>query len=81
MKAEIKGLCIEHLSAWNNEHAEGFRIEWSANVGWGQCDIFRLKSAGENEWQCDTESMSSNKDRTFLKMLLDKLADTVEVTG
>lgn len=81
MKHEVKDLSVENVSAYDNETASGVCIEWCANIGWGQCHIYRLKSAGENEWQCDTESMSSNEDKTFLKMLLDKLADMVEVTG
>jgi len=81
MKLEIKDLSIEGVIPYDNEIASGICIEWCANIGWGQCHIYRLKTDIHNEWQCDTECMSSNEDRTFLKMLLDKLADMVEVTG
>ena len=81
MKHEIKDLTIESIEIYDNEYANGIHIEWCANIGWGQCYIYRLKSDESGKYQADTEHMSSNNDRTFLKMLLDKLADTVEVTG
>lgn len=81
MKLEIKDLSIEGVVPYDNEIASGICIEWCANIGWGQCQIYRDKSDASGKWHVDTESMSSNDDKTFLKMLLDKLADMVEVTG
>ena len=81
MKKQVEDLSIEGVSAFNNEVAEGIVIEWCAKIGWGQCEIYRDKSDASGKWNVDTESMSSNDDKTFLKMLLDKLADMVEVTG
>ena len=81
MKHEVKDLSVENVSAYDNETSSGICIEWCANIGWGQCHISRLKSDESGKWQADTECMSSNDDKTFLKMLLDKLADMVEVTG
>ena len=81
MKHEVKDLTIKNVYAFDNEMFNGIQIEWCANIGWGQCDIFRAKEDAADKWQAHTESMSSNEDKTFLKMLLDKLADMVEVTG
>lgn len=81
MKHEVTDLTIDRVRAFDNELYNGIRIEWSANIGWGQCDIFREKADETSKWQAHTESMSSNDDKAFLKMLLDKLADMVEVTG
>lgn len=80
MKHEVKDLAIDRVHAFDNELYNGIRIEWSANIGWGQCDIFRAKEDDADKWQAHTESMSTNEDKVFLKMLLDRLADMVEVT-
>lgn len=80
MKLEVKDLTIDRVHAFDNELYNGIRIEWSANIGWGQCDIFHEKADETITWQAHTETMSSNEDKTFLKMLLDKLADMVVVT-
>lgn len=79
MKHEVKYLTIDRVHAFDNELYNGIRIEWSANIGWGQCDIFHEKADETITWQAHTETMSSNEDKTFLKMLLDKLADMVVV--
>lgn len=80
MKHEVTDLTIDRVHAFDNELYNGIRIEWSANIGCGQCDIFREKADETSTWKAHTESMSNNEDKTFLKMLLDKLADMVEVT-
>lgn len=80
MKHEVKDLTIDRVHAFDNELYNGIRIEWSANIGWGQCDIFHEKADETITWQAHTETMSSNEDKTFLKNLLDRLADMVEVT-
>ena len=80
MKHEVKDLTIDRVHAFDNERYNGIRIEWSANIGWGECDIFRANEDAADKWQAHTESMSTNEDKTFIKTLLDKLADMVEVT-
>lgn len=70
---KITELEIDAVHAYNNEQYEGLGIEWSANIGWGQCDIYRAKE--NDKWVVATEHMG----RDFLKMLLKKLADKVEI--
>ena len=81
MKHEVKDLTIDGIHVFCNLKYAGLCIEWSANIGFGECRIFLDRSDESGKWQADTESMSSREDKTFLKMLLDKLADMVEVTG
>lgn len=76
---DIQDLTIDRVHAYDNELYNGIRIEWSANIGWGQCDIFRDKSDPKETWKATTECMSTNDDKTFLKTLLDKLAEMVDV--
>lgn len=61
------------IHAFDNEEYEGLQIEWRGNTGWGQCDIYRAQ--GSWKWMANTEHMG----RDFLKMLLEKLADKVEI--
>lgn len=79
MKHEIADLEITDIGPYSNAKFDGIEILWRANIGWGQCTFFKAK--GDDQWNVDTESMSDNEDKTFLKMLLDKLADMAEVTG
>lgn len=81
MKHEVKDLTIDGVHVFCNSKYAGLCIEWSANIGFGECRIFLDKTDESMKWQADTESMSSNEDKTFIKMLLDKLADMVVVTG
>ena len=79
MKHEITDLEITEISPYSNPSFEGVSIYWTANIGFGECNFYKAK--GDDTWHVDTERMSDNEDKTFLKMLLDKLADMVEVTG
>ncbi len=76
----IENLTITGVDAFDNEKYLGFSIGWLANIGFGECTIFREKSGEDTGWKAHTETMCDNDDKAFLKMLLDKLADMVEVT-
>ena len=79
MKREITNLEITEINPYSNPSFEGVSIYWTANIGFGECQFYKAK--GDDTWHVDTERMCSNEDKTFLKMLLDKLAEIVEVTG
>ena len=79
MKREITNLEITEINPYSNPSFDGVSIYWTANIGFGECQFY--KANGEDKWLVDTEHMCSNEDKTFLKMLLDKLAGMVEVTG
>lgn len=79
MKHEITELQIDSINAYDNPSFCGLHIYWVSNIGWGECNIYKAKDG--TQWKADTEHMCSNEDKTFLKMLLDKLADMAEVTG
>lgn len=70
---QITDLEINVISAYDNEKYEGFTIGWDSNIGFGECSIFREKD--KVVWKAATEHMG----RDFLKMLLNKLADTVAI--
>lgn len=79
MKHEITDLEITAINPYINPSFEGVSIYWAANIGFGECNFF--KARGDATWHVDTESMSDNEDKTFLKMLLEELVGIVEVTG
>ena len=67
-----KTLVIDEWHPFVNDEYEGIRIQWVANIGFGQCDLYRPK--GSEQWKADTEFMGKN----FLKLLLEKIADEAE---
>lgn len=79
MKHEITDLEITEINSYSNPSFDGVSMYWTSNIGFGECQFYKAK--GDDTWHVDTESMCSNEDKTFLKMLLDKLAEIVEVTG
>lgn len=74
---EVTELEIVDIYAFDNDDYEGLRINWSSNIGFGECTLYRPKSAAE--WHADTEYMCNSSNRAFLKKLLNKLADTVKI--
>ena len=76
---KITNLEITAISPYSNPSFDGVSIFWTANIGFGECNFYKAK--GDDTWHVDTESMCSNEDKRFLKMLLEKIADMVEVTG
>ena len=79
MKHEITELEITEIKPYSNPPFDGMSIYCTANIGFGECQFYKAK--GDDTWNVDTESMCSNEDKTFLKMLLDKMAEMVEVMG
>ena len=76
---KITDLEITEIGPFSNMSFQGITISWVSNIGFGECQFYKVN--GENQWKVDTESMSSNDDKRFIKMILEKLADMVEVTG
>jgi len=76
---QIKNLEINEIIPYQNDRYVGIKILWNANIGFGECDLYR--NVGSETWNADTEHMCDNKDREFMKMLMDKLVEKVEVVG
>ena len=76
---EIKDLSIRGIETFKNreEHYEGMYIKWDANIGFGEYMLV----CKNGKWKGDSESMDRGEDKTFLKMLFDKLIEQVEVVG
>lgn len=71
---EIDAIRPANLQACPNG---GVVIEWSANnIGFGQMDMWWEK---DGRIHVDTESMSNNANREFVKKIFDMLAERVVV--
>ena len=75
---KITGLEITEINPFSNPSFQGISIYWTSNIGFGECQFY--KANGEEQWKVNTERMSNSEDKRFIKMLLEKLADMVEVT-
>ncbi len=52
----------------------GIGINWSGPIGFGQCAIYW---GDDNKLHADTECLCNDKDKNFLKMILNKLIDEI----
>lgn len=54
---------------------KGFCLNWTGNIGFGQMTF--LKKNGK--LQVETECMSNNEDKEFIKLVLDKFIEKLNV--
>ena len=52
-----------------------FVLQWDSNIGWGEMTFYKDKD-GLN---VETECMSNNEDKRFIKLVLDKFIESLEV--
>ena len=74
---EIKDLEIYEVSLFDSG-SQGMNIKWQANIGFGEVDIYQ-KPYGN--WTAYTESMCKGEDKEFIRKLLNKWVDEIEVIG
>ncbi len=54
------------------------RFEWDANIGFG---IYELYEDDDNKWTADSECLDRGEDKNFLKLLLNKWVEQIEIKG
>ncbi len=54
----------------------GFVLNWDSNVGFGQLTFIQDRGT----LKVETETMCSNEDKEFIKLVLDKFIEKLEVT-
>ena len=72
---KIEHLQIDKVKFFNN--GNGVVISWSANIGFGELTLYQ--SNEDNKWKADTEYMCTNDDKEFIRMVLNKWVDDMEV--
>ena len=70
---------IEEIIPFCNTKASGLYIDWSSDIGFGGYTIYR--EHGSDKWEAQSEYMDSNDDKNFLKKLLEKFVEMIEVVG
>lgn len=77
-KLDIKDLKINDIEVYTNDEYTGFKIYWTANIGFGVYEIYKNNSEGK--WYADTECMDSDSDKSFGKMLFDAFLKEITIT-
>lgn len=68
---------VELESVFKNEEKGyiGFRLNWSANIGFGEMTFLKQ----DNKLLIETECMSDNNDKKFIHKVLDRFIEKLEV--
>lgn len=66
-KLEIKDLIVTNAIPFVNEKYTGITLQWSANIGFGEYQVFFDKHS--NAWGIDSEHMDSEADKEFGEMV------------
>lgn len=74
---KIDHLTIDEVSCFENSRRNGVIISWSANIGLGELTLYQRN--GGDKWKADTEYMCTNEDKEFIRIVLNKWVDEIEV--
>jgi hypothetical protein len=80
---DVNTLEIVDVDAWTRADTNGLarkiiRISWNANIGWGEYTLYEE----DGEWKGDSERMDTkNEEKKFLRALLDKFIEEIEIVG
>lgn len=70
---------VDEFSAFKNDRYEGFRLTWYSNIGSGEMLFSKDVNDDNAKWEVMTETMSSNNDKEFIKLVLNKFIDNLDV--
>ena len=70
---------VDSLEPFKNEEAQGFILNWSGNIGFGQYTIYQNVD-DPCKWKGDSECMDHPDDKWFIKKLLESFINQLEVT-
>ena len=62
---------------YDENKEKGFCLSWDSNIGFGQMTFIQNKDS--NEIDVETEAMSDNSDKEFIKLVLDKFIEKLNV--
>ena len=69
---------IDDVTATKNvDGTEYIIIGWSGNIGFGEYSLYN--DADSDVWKADSESMDRGDDKEFIRLLLDKFVEGLEV--
>ena len=71
-------LIVTDVLPFAHERASGFTIQWdSEDIGFGEYTIYRR--ADSEKWEAQSEHMDSNEDKAFIKELMKKFIDELDI--
>lgn len=79
---------ITYFHPFVNEKYDGFILGWNSNIGFGELTISKSHIDNERyeeiefkdgDWEVQTECMSNNDDKEFIKLVLDKFIEKLNV--
>ena len=80
---------ISYFHPFVNEKYEGFILGWDSNIGFGELTISKSHDNSgkdyhkiefkDGDWEIQTECMSDNNDKEFIKLVLDKFIEKLNV--
>lgn len=68
---------IYEFECFSNENYQGFKLGWDSTIGYGEMTF--VKEVGSEDWKVETEAMSDNTDKEFIKLVLDKFIEKLDV--
>ena len=76
---EINNLVLDSVEFWGEHEGNkgGMRISWSANIGFGQLDIFQSKES--DGIIAFTECMANEDDKSFIGVVFGELIKKLHV--
>lgn len=57
----------------------GFCLNWDSNIGFGQMTFIKRNDNGCSKLYVETECMSNNEDKEFIKKVLEKFVEELDV--
>lgn len=76
---KIENLQIDEVKSFENSRGNGVAILWNANIGFGELTLYQRNK--DSKWGAYTECMCNNEDKEFIRMVLNKWVDEMEVDG
>ena len=76
-KATGKEIVVNDVDLVGSENNPLFILRWDSNIGFGEMTFFN----GEDGLSVDTEYMSDDTDKEFIKLVLDKFVEKLKVIG
>lgn len=81
-KHDVKeiGLEISEVIPFVNDLYEGFTIQWIADIGFGEYNIYKDVTNEDPQWYAYSEYMDSNEDKEFITELMRLFIEELVVT-
>ena len=77
--SKIENIKIEDVWCNMKDERQCIVIAWNSYFGWGEITIYR--DSPDSEWEVDSERMSNNEDKEFIRSVMNAWIDSMNVSG